>query len=149
MYFSIRKTLALRGIRFRFEPFGKQIFPNPFHGNEPHMARPKKPAHERRTENMNFFVTDLERVQIEHAAALHGLGLSEFFRRRSLSVRLPAAAVENQHRAEATTALLRLGVNLNQIAKHVNAGQGVAVGELNALIVRINVEMDNLMRDLD
>ena len=125
MCFSIRKTLALRGIRFRFEPFGKQIFPNPFHGNEPHMARPKKPAHERRTENMNFFVTDLERVQIEHAAALHGLGLSEFFRRRSLGVRLPASSVNRQQMAEATTALLRLGVNLNQIAKHVNAAMDV------------------------
>jgi hypothetical protein len=94
-------------------------------------------------------VTDMESIQIEQAASMRGMGLSEFVRRRALGTRMPAGIVDRQAQAEATTALLRLGVNLNQIAKHVNAGQGVAVGELNALIVRINAEMDNLMRDLD
>jgi N-acyl-L-homoserine lactone synthetase len=108
------------------------------------MARPKKPAHERRTESMRFSVTDFERAQIEHAASAHGLGLSEFFRRRALGVRLPAAAVVSQQEAEATTALLRLGVNLNQIAKHVNAGRGTPVAELSDIIARINSAMDAL-----
>ena len=108
------------------------------------MARPKKPAHERRTESMRFSVTDVERVQIEHTAALHGLGLSEFFRRRALGVRLPAASAEKQQAAEATAALLRIGVNLNQIAKHVNAGRPAPVSELSDLIGRINRHMDKL-----
>lgn len=108
------------------------------------MARPKKPEHERRTESMSFAVTDVERVQIEQAAASCGLGLSEFFRRRALGVRLPAGAVDRQAQAEATTALLRLGVNLNQIAKHVNAGREAPVAEISDLITRINSAMDQL-----
>lgn len=108
------------------------------------MARPKKPAHERRTESMRFSVTDVERVQIEQTAALHGLGLSEFFRRRALGVRLPASSVNRQQMAEATTALLRLGVNLNQIAKHVNAGRDTPVAELSDIIARVNSAMDAL-----
>jgi len=108
------------------------------------MARPKKPEHERRTESMRFSVTDEERVQIEQAAALHGLRLSEFFRRRALGTRMPAGAVDRQQAAEATAALLRLGVNLNQIAKHVNAGRDTPVAEIYDLINRINYAMDQL-----
>jgi hypothetical protein len=108
------------------------------------MARPKKPEHERREQQMKFVVTDEERVQIEQNASAYGLRLSEFFRRRSLGVRLPAGAVDRQAQAEATAALLRLGINLNQIAKHVNAGRAAPVAEISDLITRINSAMDQL-----
>lgn len=108
------------------------------------MARPKKPQHERRDQQMKFVVTGEERAEIEQAAASRGLRLSEFFRRRSMGVRLPASGVDRQQAAEATVALLRLGVNLNQIAKHVNAGRTTPVAELSDIIARINSTMDML-----
>jgi Bacterial mobilisation protein (MobC) len=40
-------------------------------------------------------------------------------------------------------ALLRLGVNLNQIARHMNAGRG-APPDLSALIARINALLDGI-----
>lgn len=113
------------------------------------MARPKLSAEKRLDHIIRARVTMIEHVQIEHAAAAHGLSMSDFVRRRSLGYRLPPMAAKMKRVALASTALLRLGVNLNQIAKHANAGQGVAVGELNALIVRINAEMDKLTGDLD
>ncbi len=108
------------------------------------MARPTKPDHERKTRRINFVVTDIEGAQFEQAAKAHGLGLSEFFRRLASNARLPSAAVDRQAQAEATTALLRLGVNLNQIAKHVNAGRAVPDGKLADLITRIHSAMDTL-----
>ena len=63
------------------------------------MARPRKPDHERRTESMSFAVTDIERAEIENTAALCGLGLSEFFRRRAIGVRLPSASAINRQQS--------------------------------------------------
>lgn len=108
------------------------------------MARPKKPDHERRTISKTFWVTAIEDAQIEHTAAATGLGQSEFMRRRCSGVRLPPASGDRQLFAEATTALLRLGVNLNQVAKHMNAGRDAPPGQLADLITRINSALDML-----
>jgi len=108
------------------------------------MARPKKPDHERRTQSMSVALTDAEKAQLEQAARTYGLGLSEFIRRRILGVRLPAAIGDQQQAAEATAALLRLGVNLNQIARHTNAGRALPAGALSTLIERVNSAMDQL-----
>ena len=52
-----------------------------------------------------------------------------------------------QARASLGAAFNRLGVNLNQIARHLNAGGDRSAAldrELQALIDRINAEMDKL-----
>lgn len=108
------------------------------------MARPKKEASARREQSMKFVVTDIERARIEQAAGAYGLTLSEFCRRRTLGARMPAGGVDRQQAAEATTALLRLGVNLNQIAKHTNAGRSPPTDYIADLIDRINAAMDQL-----
>lgn len=109
------------------------------------MARPKKPDHERRDANqIGVRLSEIELAKLEQSAAMYGLSLSEFFRRRALGHRLPQIVAERQQAAEATTALLRLGVNLNQIAKHVNAGRAIPMLELSDLIVRVNHAMDQL-----
>lgn len=109
------------------------------------MARPKSPDHERKDATpVGVRLSAVQRAELEHKADALGLGLSEFFRRRALGYRLPQIVAERQQAAEATTALLRLGVNLNQIAKHVNAGRDVPVAELSDLIQRVNHAMDQL-----
>ena len=108
------------------------------------MARPKKPAQDKRDRMLAVYVTDMEGIQIEQAASMRGMGLSEFVRRRALGTRMPAGIVDRQAQAEATTALLRLGVNLNQIAKHVNAGRAAPVAELSDIIARVNSAMEQL-----
>jgi len=109
------------------------------------MARPKKPDHERRDVNAKVRLSSLEHAQIEHSASIAGMTLAEFFRSRALGKRIKSAPQINRDQMDkASVALLRLGVNLNQLTKHVNAGRSVLHGELAALITRINTAMDTL-----
>jgi hypothetical protein len=71
-------------------------------------------------------LTEAERAELETRVRATGLTMSEFVRRRALGVPLPASAGDQRTRALLATALLRLGVNLNQIAHHMNAGRSEA-----------------------
>jgi len=110
------------------------------------MARPRKAPHELRDTALNPRLTTAERARIQQHAAAFGISASEFMRRRALSYRLPAAVAEQQHTAQVATALIRLGVNLNQIAKHMNAGRSAAAEarSLAVLLARIEGELDQL-----
>ena len=68
-------------------------------------------------------LTDAERAEIERRADLYGVTLSDYVRSRALGASLPPSAADQATRAALTTALLRIGVNLNQITKHMNAGR--------------------------
>ena len=107
------------------------------------MGRPKKAPEEKREDRLYPRLTTAERVQIEQYAAILGVSPSDFVRRRSLSYRLPAALAVQRHVAALAVALLRLGVNLNQIARHMNAGRG-APPDLSALIARVNALLDQI-----
>jgi hypothetical protein len=106
------------------------------------MARPKKKEEERRSGMLNARLTQRERAKIEGKAAAFGMTASEFMRRRALRYRLPPTAAKAYSEAVTATALMRLGVNLNQIAKHMNAGRRAPEDDLNNLIDRINLAMD-------
>jgi hypothetical protein len=107
------------------------------------MARPRKAPEERRVNGPNPRMTVAERVEVEQHAAILGISPSEFMRSRSLGYRLPAALAVQRHVAALAVALLRLGVNLNQIARHMNAGRG-APPDLSALIARIEAILDDI-----
>jgi len=107
------------------------------------MGRPRKAPEEKREDRLNPRLTTAERAEIEHSAAILGVSPSDFVRRRSLNYRLPAALALQRHVAALAVALLRIGVNLNQIAHHMNAGRG-APPALFALIDRIDVILDEI-----
>lgn len=108
------------------------------------MARPKKAPTDRRDAVLSVRLTAVERAELDRVAGAHGLSVAEFLRRRALDYRLPPLDAEQQHQAEAATALIRLGVNLNQIAKHLNAGRSPVMDSLSALLSRIHSELDAL-----
>ena len=109
------------------------------------MPRPKKSDHERRDLKAEIRLNSLEHAQIEQFASMAGMTLSDFFRRRALGHRVKSSTqIDRDQMDKASVALLRLGVNLNQLTKHVNAGRSVPHGELDALITRINTAMDAL-----
>ena len=87
------------------------------------MARPTKSPEERRDSRLAVMLTVGERAELEDRAAAIGLSVSEFVRRRTLGIPLPPQAADRVVRDKLATALLRVGVNLNQIAKHMNAGR--------------------------
>ena len=108
------------------------------------MARPKKRPEELREERINPRLTTAERVLIEQNAAAYGITPSEYMRRRIMGHRMPTAAPEQRTRAQAVAELNRLGVNLNQIARHMNAGRSVPA-HLAALLTRIAETLDRLL----
>ena len=65
-------------------------------------------------------------------------------RRRALGYALPLATAEQRQQAAAAVAFIRLGVNMNQIARHLNTGTDPSEVEkdLHDLLARINAELD-------
>jgi hypothetical protein len=108
------------------------------------MARPKKAPEERREDVLGVRLTAREREALDSTAAAYGLTAAEFMRRRSLGEKLPARVAARQQTAAVATALIRLGVNLNQIAHHMNAGRPAPQYGLQALIARIDAELDRI-----
>jgi hypothetical protein len=85
-------------------------------------GRPKKADAERRDDRLpNIRVTATERAYVEEQAARAGLTLVEFCRRVILSRRIKAKMPEAD--ARLVDELNAIGVNINQIAKRVNAGR--------------------------
>lgn len=107
------------------------------------MARPTKAEHERRQERVEVRLTTGERVHLDEAARSFGITVAEFVRRRALGYRLPAVLTESPVRAAIATALIRLGVNLNQLVKAFHRS-GVVSPELPPLIAKIDGELDRL-----
>ena len=107
------------------------------------MGRPRKAPEERRGNGPNPRFTLAEKVEIEDNAALLGVSQSDFIRRRVLGYRLPATLAVQRHQAAQAVALLRLGVNLNQIAHHMNAGRD-APDYLRTLADRINAMLNQI-----
>jgi len=113
------------------------------------MARPKKLDHERRDRKAEIRLTSIEHAEFEQSASLVGMTLSDYFRTAAKHAqgghRLKSTSkLDRDQMDKATVALLRLGVNLNQLTKHVNAGRPAPVVELADLIDRINAAMDQL-----
>lgn len=110
------------------------------------MGRPKLSPEERRDCQTTVLYTIQERAELERRADAVGLSLSEFIRRRTLGVPLPPQSADRQTRDKLATSLLRIGVNLNQITKHINAGRH-APPELPALVATINTHLKILTNE--
>ena len=109
------------------------------------MGRPKKSPEDLRDVRTAVMLTERERVELEQRASTFGLSLSDFIRRQTLAQPMPASVAEQRTRATLATALLRLGVNLNQITRHMNAGR-YAPYHLPELINDIRGHVDRLTR---
>lgn len=91
---------------------------------QPTIGRPRKAPDEQRSESLPAVrVTAAERVFVEAQAAEAGLSLSDYCRRLILRRAIgPARSTSDE---AALVALNRVGVNLNQIARHANAGRAL------------------------
>ena len=111
------------------------------------MARPRKAPEEKRDKALNPRLTTAELAEIEANARALGITPGDFMRRCSLRYSLPATLAMQRQNAMLRTEFTRATVNLNQIARHLNAGGGRSAAlerELQALIDRFNAELDRL-----
>lgn len=100
------------------------------------MPRPKKHPYERRTAQLPpVRVTDAEWALASEAADAAGLSLSDYIRQRATTDGLTVRPGLKD--AQLLSELNRCGVNLNQIARHLNYGDarvdrdiGLVLGEL-------------------
>lgn len=110
------------------------------------MGRPKLTPDQLRDSRLSVMLTAAERAEIEQRASALGMNVSQFIRQRALGIPLPPAAADRQTRDKLATALLRIGVNLNQIAKHMNAGRH-APPDLPAVVATIDTHLAILTRE--
>jgi hypothetical protein len=107
------------------------------------MARPRKG--EARDCHVGFRLTLEETLALREGAARAGQSLSDYARHATLSYRPHAAPRERRHpfAMEAATfhAIRRLGVNLNQIARRLNAQDRPAPPELAPLLADIHAAL--------
>ena len=108
------------------------------------MARPIAEKADRRDERLNLRLTSADRIAIEANAAFVGLTPSEYARRRALDHRMPVSRADRQFKDRMQALLLKAGNNLNQIARHANAGRGLpadladAIAHLEAVLVQLD-----------
>src|SRR5690606_18382544 len=88
------------------------------------MARPTKERKDRRYIRITVRLTEAESAQLEKLSAYAGLQASEVIREAVLKNRVLQAKVPVLDQ-QTYVKLKRIGNNINQIAKHFNAGKGV------------------------
>jgi hypothetical protein len=100
------------------------------------MARPRKAQAEQKTRFMGFRGTLEDEADIKDKAALLKLPYSEYMRlcSRQQTLRL---VHEEGHDPEKVRALLAIGNNLNQIARHVNETGQIDPTELHAVLAMV------------
>lgn len=89
------------------------------------MARPKKQDQEKRTETARFRTTLAEREYIRDQARLAGVSEADYLRARALGYRVAPAPKSAAVDPALVSELTRIGVNVNQLAKHANAGRAM------------------------
>jgi len=86
------------------------------------MARPKISTSERRTEYFSFRVTKAQRDALLSLAESAGRTPGDMIREKLFSGRFPKPKLARIDQA-AYSELKKIGVNINQLAKHANSGK--------------------------
>lgn len=111
-------------------------------------GRPRLDAKERRCRQTNTRWTIAEDKQIRASAALAGISVGEYLRRRALDIPVVARTARADHRL--AHELNAIGVNLNQLAKLGNVGwQGDRSAEFDELSRKLHKALDRVIEDLD
>ena len=96
------------------------------------MARPRLGEEERRTRTVGVRVTAAEAAELRERAQAARLSMGAYLRRRGLGQRVRMAAELRLGAAELRE-LNRIGVNLNQMARAMNAGAVAGPGTREAV----------------
>lgn len=109
------------------------------------MARPKKRESEKRTEQVNSRYTLAERLALEKQAQAAGMSLAEYQCRRTLGHIVKAAP--SPVSAELVREINRVGVNLNQVQKTLNATSALR-HDTDRIMAKLEEVIDRLLADM-
>lgn len=107
------------------------------------MGRPEKTKADALTSRVAFRVTEAERFQIEAAAAAAGVSVSDYARALVATARPPRAS-RDKIAASVLAELNRVGVNLNQIARHLNRNPAGVPAALSDAIAEVRAAVERL-----
>ena len=114
------------------------------------MARPKKEKQDEKNNRFTVRFTDAEAERILHDAKLSGLSVSEYIREQVNKGKVVARyeiVTETDVRAKLAEEYHKIGVNLNQIAHHLNA-EGSVTNDLLLSIEDCVSALADLRRNL-
>lgn len=105
------------------------------------MARPRKNPQDRRTEQIGLPLSPVELAKLKAKAEAAGTNTTEFARAAALGKRI---AVTQSTAPDFITRheLRRIGTNLNQMAKAMNARKEVPPAALEAVIAKLDTLFD-------
>lgn len=110
----------------------------------PGSAKPGRPSlavAESRAERVAFRMTEEELARVQAEAARAGVSVSEYCRAAALGQRVRVRSAPDL--SAALVSLNRVGVNLNQIARTLNAGQPVPV-DLDEVLADVRAAVERL-----
>lgn len=107
------------------------------------MARPRKEHIEARSERLNLRLTQGERATLEANAAAARVPPTDYARRLALGGQVTIVQTKAAD-PQLVLALNRVGVNLNQIARAINAHTGFSPADLSCTLARLNQLLDDL-----
>jgi alkylhydroperoxidase family enzyme len=106
------------------------------------MARPRKQLAEQRATRLTARVTPAELAQVEAQALAAGLTSAEFVRRCVMGGQVMAR--RSRIEDAAIVELIRVGNNLNQMARATNSGHPPASAELRAALDQLRSVLERL-----
>jgi len=88
-----------------------------------------------RTENkqINFRVSQEEFNRLEEMANQVGLSVPNFCKKKAQGSRIKSPKIDREGAFQIASELRKIGVNVNQIAKHLNTSKNVSEGQIKAL----------------
>lgn len=108
------------------------------------MARPKSAPTDRRDVRVNMRVSSTEAAILQQKADQAGMNITAFTRVAALGRRLPAASAQATD-FETRHELRRIGTNLNQIAKAMNARREAIPHSLEQACAQLSAVLDRMM----
>ena len=90
-------------------------------------------ANRKEPKQISFRVSQEEFKRLEEMAEQLGMTVPAFCKAKAQGAKIKAPKIDRQGAFQIASELRRIGVNVNQIAKHLNSGLNVPKGQINAL----------------
>lgn len=95
-------------------------------------------ANRKDNRQINFRVSEHEYQRLEQMANNVGMSVPMFCKKKAQGARMKAPLIDRQGALQIASELRRIGVNVNQIAKHLNSGENASKGQIDALQKELN-----------
>jgi len=95
-------------------------------------------ANRKESKQINFRVSEQEYQRLEQMANNVGMSVPMFCKKKAQGAKMKAPLIDRQGAIQIASELRRIGVNVNQIAKHLNSGLNISKGQINALQGELN-----------